>query len=74
MSCDVAATVKWVKEVSGGSDALGKTENFQAVPGCGLRCRVSHLDQLEKRITQSEGMVNISNTARYVSYLKEHAP
>ncbi|CAH1777961.1 unnamed protein product [Owenia fusiformis] len=37
------AIVSYVKKHLN-TDALGKVTDFQAVPGCGLKCKVSHLD------------------------------
>lgn len=40
-----SAIVKFVKNTING-EITGKCENFQAVPGCGLKCSVSHLNPM----------------------------
>ncbi|XP_021371142.1 copper-transporting ATPase 1-like isoform X2 [Mizuhopecten yessoensis] len=40
-----SAIVKYTKETMS-VESLGKTTDFQAVPGCGLKCLVSHVESL----------------------------
>ncbi|XP_013413564.1 copper-transporting ATPase 1-like isoform X2 [Lingula anatina] len=40
-----AAIVKYAKQALG-AETLGKVLDFQAVPGCGLKCRVTNVDHL----------------------------
>ncbi|XP_072381614.1 copper-transporting ATPase 1 isoform X1 [Diabrotica undecimpunctata] len=41
------AIVKYVKDVLG-TEQVGKSTNFQAVPGCGMKCTISHLADVLK--------------------------
>ncbi|XP_054915125.1 copper-transporting ATPase 2 isoform X2 [Poeciliopsis prolifica] len=43
-----AAVAKYCKDELG-SDALGRCQDFQAVPGCGISCRVSDVEHLLQR-------------------------
>jgi len=47
------AIVKFVNHVLG-TEMSGKTNNFQAVPGCGLKVTVSHVDELIGKGRHSE--------------------
>lgn len=51
-----AAIVKFVKEVFD-IEHFGKVSGFQAVPGCGLRCSVSHLNNMMKDAAKAEQVV-----------------
>jgi Cu+-exporting ATPase len=42
------------------TEALGKTQDYQAVPGCGLKCTVSQIDGLLNDI-DLEGINNRKN-------------
>lgn len=44
-----SAIVKYAKETLS-VESLGKTVDFQAVPGCGLKCLVSHVEGLMTRV------------------------
>lgn len=37
-----------------GGELSGKCEDFQAVPGCGLKCTVSHLNPMLSAASRSE--------------------
>jgi Cu+-exporting ATPase len=61
--CCVAAIVKYVKETIG-TDVSGQCSNFQAIPGCGLKCSVSNIDSMLVYAAQSEKLVNYANQSR----------
>ncbi|KAJ9589439.1 hypothetical protein L9F63_017342 [Diploptera punctata] len=61
-----SAIVKFVKEVMG-SDIGGQCSNFQAVPGCGLKCTVSNIDAMMAQAAQSEKLINYANQSRNIS-------
>lgn len=44
-----------------GSEASGQCTNFQAVAGCGLKCKVSHLSAVLSAALKSEKIVNYIN-------------
>lgn len=52
--------MNYVKDTIG-SGATGQCTNFQAVAGCGLRCKVSHLDAALSDALKSEKIVNYMN-------------
>ncbi|XP_056645001.1 copper-transporting ATPase 1 isoform X1 [Diorhabda sublineata] len=56
------AITKYIKDVLG-TDQTGKSTNFQAVPGCGMKCTVSNLvDVLNvARTTNNTELVNFTN-------------
>ncbi|KAK3929334.1 Copper-transporting ATPase 1 [Frankliniella fusca] len=56
-----SAIVKFVKEVFG-SEISGKCNNFQTVPGCGLKGTVSHLNNLLSSATQSDILTTFNNS------------
>lgn len=60
-----SAIVKFAKEVLG-SEIQGKCSNFQAVPGCGLKCSVSYVEPMLIQAESSEHMKNFKNSTRYV--------
>ncbi|XP_066286595.1 copper-transporting ATPase 1-like [Branchiostoma lanceolatum] len=55
-----SAIVKHVKEMLC-VEALGKSSDFQAVPGCGLRCTVSSIESVLQASSQSVDSSNHSN-------------
>ncbi|XP_015117759.1 copper-transporting ATPase 1 isoform X2 [Diachasma alloeum] len=61
-----SAIVKFVKETIG-SDASGQCSNFQAVPGCGLKCRVTHLDSVLALVNKSDMILNYRNQAGHAT-------
>ncbi|XP_056011755.1 copper-transporting ATPase 1-like isoform X3 [Ostrea edulis] len=54
-----SAVVKYAKQTLK-TEALGKTQDYQAVPGCGLKCTVSQIDGLLNDI-DLEGINNRKN-------------
>ncbi|CAH0548646.1 unnamed protein product [Brassicogethes aeneus] len=54
------AIIKYVKEVFG-CDIGGSSSNFQTVPGCGLKCTVSNLDQMVNNGKNSPELNNFSS-------------
>uniref|UniRef100_A0A8D8UT73 P-type Cu(+) transporter n=2 Tax=Cacopsylla melanoneura TaxID=428564 RepID=A0A8D8UT73_9HEMI len=58
-----SAIVKFVREVTG-SDMGGRTSHFQVVPGCGLRCAVSHVDSMVTQARRSDPILNYLNQNR----------
>lgn len=58
-----AAIVKYVKETLE-LDAFGKTFDFQSVPGCGIKVKVSGYENALKRALQTEKIINYQNTYR----------
>jgi len=61
--CYVAAIVKYVKETIG-SDVIAQCSNFQAIPGCGLKCSVSNIDCMLTYAAHSEKLVNYVNQSK----------
>ncbi|KAL0126485.1 hypothetical protein PUN28_005089 [Cardiocondyla obscurior] len=57
-----SAIVRYVKETIG-STTRGQCTNFQAVAGCGLKCKVSHLNTALFETLKSEKFVNYMNQA-----------
>lgn len=55
------AIVKYVKETLA-VDGFGRTDGFQAVPGCGIRVLVSSYERALATGRQSEQMINYKNT------------
>uniref|UniRef100_A0A224YW83 P-type Cu(+) transporter n=1 Tax=Rhipicephalus zambeziensis TaxID=60191 RepID=A0A224YW83_9ACAR len=58
-----AAITKFVKEMLN-IDTLGKCEDFGAVPGCGLRCRISGVDDSLSNIADLERLVTGTKNPR----------
>ncbi|XP_043249587.1 copper-transporting ATPase 1 isoform X3 [Colletes gigas] len=61
-----SAIVRYVKETID-SEAAGKCSNFQAVAGCGLKCKVSHISATLNDALKSEKIVNYVNQAKTLS-------
>ncbi|KAL6433052.1 hypothetical protein ACFW04_006384 [Cataglyphis niger] len=55
-----SAIVRYVKDTIG-SGATGQCTNFQAVAGCGLKCKVSHLNTVLSDALKSEKIINYIN-------------
>lgn len=55
------AVVKFVKEMLE-VDVFGKTTDFQAVPGCGIKVTVSNFDNALKHGVQTDKMINYINS------------
>ncbi|XP_054001874.1 copper-transporting ATPase 1 isoform X3 [Hylaeus anthracinus] len=55
-----SAIVRFVKETIN-SEATGKCSNFQAVAGCGLKCKVSHISTTLADASKSEKIINYVN-------------
>ncbi|XP_066991020.2 copper-transporting ATPase 1 isoform X2 [Anabrus simplex] len=58
-----SAIVKFVRETLD-SEVTGKCSNFIAVPGCGLKCTVSNLDNMLSVATRAEKLMSFSNSNR----------
>ncbi|CAL1267350.1 unnamed protein product [Larinioides sclopetarius] len=48
-------------------EAFGKCEDFAAVPGCGLRCKVSNIDPMLKEEPHVENLVGTNNRRSTIS-------
>ncbi|CAH1118710.1 unnamed protein product [Phaedon cochleariae] len=55
-----AAIVKFVREALG-TELIASSSNFQAVPGCGMKCRVSNLTEMLTRSRDSTELTNFVN-------------
>jgi len=71
-----SAIVKFIKDVLE-VDVFGKVEGFQAVPGCGLKCTVSHMENMASLmsrapdiITFGVNQVNYSKVSMFLFSLK----
>lgn len=42
-------------------EITGKCSEFQTVPGCGLKCKISNIDSLLSQANKSETMINYNN-------------
>ncbi|XP_005093403.1 copper-transporting ATPase 1 isoform X2 [Aplysia californica] len=56
-----SAILKYVKETLG-AESMGKVSEFSAVPGCGIKCKVSHIEGLLSR-TDSNAVNSRKNRA-----------
>ncbi|KAE8738139.1 hypothetical protein FOCC_FOCC016381 [Frankliniella occidentalis] len=56
-----SAIVRFVKGVFS-SEISGKCNNFQTVPGCGLKCTVSHLNSLLSSTSKSDILTTFNNS------------
>lgn len=54
------AITKFVKETLQ-IETFGKCEDFSAVPGCGLRCKISNIDHMLKAAEETEHLINAKN-------------
>nr|XP_031827137.1 copper-transporting ATPase 1 isoform X3 [Nomia melanderi] len=61
-----SAIVRYVKGTVG-SESTGKCSNFQAVAGCGLKCKVSHIESTLAEAMKSEKIINYTNHAKKLS-------
>ncbi|RZF47721.1 hypothetical protein LSTR_LSTR005985, partial [Laodelphax striatellus] len=57
------ALVQFVKDTLR-AEITGKCSDFQTVPGCGLRCTVSHVDKMLDAARMSERVINFCNQTR----------
>lgn len=55
------AIVKYAKKTLECS-SVGKVSDFQAVPGCGLSCKVSHIEGMLNGLTDDEAIINRRNS------------
>ncbi|KAF7988181.1 hypothetical protein HCN44_007675 [Aphidius gifuensis] len=55
-----SAIVKFVKETIG-SEITGQCKNFQAVAGCGLKCRIDNINSMLLNIKKSDIIINYEN-------------
>ncbi|XP_071633250.1 copper-transporting ATPase 1 isoform X1 [Temnothorax longispinosus] len=60
-----AAIVRYVQDTIGSK--TGQCTNFEAVPGCGLKCKVSHLEGALGESLQSEKLINYMDQSHNVS-------
>ncbi|XP_043529750.1 copper-transporting ATPase 1 isoform X2 [Frieseomelitta varia] len=58
-----SAIVRYVKETIG-SEATGQCVNFQAVAGCGLKCKVLHISTTLAEALKSEKILNYVNEVK----------
>ncbi|XP_076278439.1 copper-transporting ATPase 1 isoform X2 [Lasioglossum baleicum] len=61
-----SAIVRFVKDTIG-TESTGNCTNFQAVAGCGLKCKVSHISNTLAEAVRSEKMINYVNHTRTMS-------
>ncbi|KAK0167123.1 hypothetical protein PV327_004562 [Microctonus hyperodae] len=61
-----SAIVRFVKETIG-TEATGQCTNFQAVAGCGIKCRITHLDTVLSTANKSELILNYQNQLNTVN-------
>ncbi|XP_020286145.1 copper-transporting ATPase 1 isoform X2 [Pseudomyrmex gracilis] len=61
-----SAIVRYVKETIG-SEVTGQCTNFQAVAGCGLKCKVSHLQAALTEALRSEKIVSFTKQSSNAS-------
>ncbi|XP_012251963.2 copper-transporting ATPase 1 isoform X2 [Athalia rosae] len=59
-----SAIERYVKETIG-TEVSGQCTNFQAVPGCGLKCKVSHLSTMMSYALKAEKIINYTNQAKH---------
>uniref|UniRef100_A0A1B6DKB7 P-type Cu(+) transporter n=1 Tax=Clastoptera arizonana TaxID=38151 RepID=A0A1B6DKB7_9HEMI len=59
-----SAMVNFVKETISG-EINGQCSNFQAVPGCGLRCSVSHTETMQSVASKSPKIISFNKQVRY---------
>lgn len=62
-----SAIVRYVKETIG-TEVSGKCSNFQAVAGCGLKCKTSHLTTTISCALRSEKVINYMNQSRNLNF------
>ena len=61
-----AAVVEYVGKVAGGGEDAGRVAEFSAVPGCGLRVRVSGVEAAEQAIEESDEYRNYRNLKKAI--------
>jgi len=54
--------VKYVKSVLKDDDLMGKCDDFQVVPGCGLKANVSNINQSVNSLSQSSAIVEFDQS------------
>jgi len=62
-----SAIVKYAKETIG-SDVIAQCSNFQAIPGCGLKCSVSNIDSMLAYAAHSEKLINYANQSKNINF------
>lgn len=62
-----SAIVKMCKELLE-SDVFGRSSDFQAVPGCGIKVMISNIDNTLKNVQKSEKMISYQNAYNGGSY------
>lgn len=68
-----SAIVRFSREMLS-QESLGKTENFQAVPGCGIKVTVSHYDTALRQACNAEKIINFENSYRSHGHNLQQAP
>ncbi|XP_076240603.1 copper-transporting ATPase 1 isoform X3 [Calliopsis andreniformis] len=71
-----SAIVRYVRETLN-TEATGKCSNFQAVAGCGIKCKVSHISHILTDALKSEKMINYLNEMKRMSsgtYILNNVP
>lgn len=64
----ISAVIRFVKETFN-CEITGKCSQFMAVPGCGLKCNVSHMESMINQIVRSEEFINYNNDLEYVAVI-----
>lgn len=58
-----AAIIRYVRDVLG-CELSGTSDNFQAVPGCGLKCTISNISSMVKNANNNAEMANFASLVR----------
>lgn len=68
-----SAIVRFAKDMLS-QETLGKSANFQAVPGCGIKVTVSHYETALRQACSAEKIINFENSYRSHGNNIEKAP
>lgn len=61
------AIVKMCKEMLE-SDVFGKSSDFQAIPGCGIKVNISNMDTILRNVEETERIINFQNRYNSSNY------